>query len=39
MLFLKRLSDLFDQEREQLSRDLKAKGMAEEVATDNEEDL
>jgi type I restriction enzyme M protein len=27
MLFLKRLSDLFDQEREQLARDLKAKGM------------
>jgi type I restriction enzyme M protein len=27
MLFLKRLSDLFDQEREQLSRDLNAKGM------------
>jgi type I restriction enzyme M protein len=33
MLFLKRLSDLFDQEREQLSRDLKAKGMAEDVIT------
>lgn len=31
MLFLKRLSDLFDQEREQLSRDLKAKGMADAV--------
>src|SRR5580698_8256486 len=31
MLFLKRLSDLFDQEREQLGRDLKAKGMAEDV--------
>src|SRR5438093_3824517 len=29
MLFLKRLSDLFDQEREQLVRDLKARGMAE----------
>ena len=29
MLFLKRLSDLFDQEREQLAKDLKAKGMAE----------
>ena len=28
MLFLKRLSDLFDQEREQLGKDLKAKGMA-----------
>src|SRR5688572_19886290 len=28
MLFLKRLSDLFDQEREQLAKDLKAKGMA-----------
>jgi type I restriction enzyme M protein len=27
MLFLKRLSGLFDQEREQLARDLKAKGM------------
>jgi len=31
MLFLKRLSDLFDQEREQLGRDLKAKGMADEI--------
>ena len=31
MLFLKRLSDLFDQEREQLARDLKAKGMPEKV--------
>jgi type I restriction enzyme M protein len=31
MLFLKRLSDLFDQERETLARDLKAKGMAETV--------
>lgn len=29
MLFLKRLSDLFDQESEQLARGLKAKGMAE----------
>src|SRR5688572_5217768 len=29
MLFLKRLSDLFDQEREQIGRDLKAKGMTE----------
>jgi hypothetical protein len=28
MLFLKRLSDLFDQEREQLAKDLKSKGMA-----------
>ena len=28
MLFLKRLSDLFDQEREQLANDLKAKHMA-----------
>lgn len=28
MLFLKRLSDLFDQEQEQLAKDLKAKGMA-----------
>ena len=31
MLFLKRLSDLFDQEREQLGKDLRAKGMPEEV--------
>jgi len=31
MLFLKRLSDLFDQEREQLGKDLKAKGMADGV--------
>lgn len=31
MLFLKRLSDLFDQEREQLAKDLKAKGMADNV--------
>jgi type I restriction enzyme M protein len=31
MLFLKRLSDLFDQEREQLARDLKAKGMMEAI--------
>jgi len=31
MLFLKRLSDLFDQEREQLARDLKAKGMPDRV--------
>jgi type I restriction enzyme M protein len=30
MLFLKRLSDLFDQEREQLEKDLRARGMAEE---------
>lgn len=28
MLFLKRLSDLFDQEREQLGKELRAKGMA-----------
>lgn len=27
MLFLKRMSDLFDQEREQLAKDLKSKGM------------
>src|SRR2546425_1180414 len=27
MLFLKRLSDLFDQEKEQLERNLKARGM------------
>ena len=31
MLFLKRLSDLFDQEREQLASDLKAKGMADDL--------
>lgn len=31
MLFLKRLSDLFDQEREQLAKSLKEKGMADEV--------
>ncbi|NCP77982.1 MAG: SAM-dependent DNA methyltransferase, partial [Desulfuromonadales bacterium] len=31
ILFLKRLSDLFDQEREQLARDLRANGMAEAV--------
>jgi len=31
MLFLKRLSDLFDQEREQLGKDLKAKGHADDV--------
>jgi len=31
MLFLKRLSDLFGQEREQLGKDLKAKGMADDV--------
>ena len=31
MLFLKRLSDLFDQEREQLGRDLEARGMAGDV--------
>lgn len=29
MLFLKRLSDLFDQAREQLAKDLKAKGMSD----------
>lgn len=29
MLFLKRLSDLFDQEKEQIARDLEAKGMAD----------
>ena len=33
MLFLKRLSDLFDQEREQLAKDLKAKGMADNIIT------
>src|SRR5215212_8887512 len=31
MLFLKRLSDLFDQERDQLAKDLKAKSMTEKV--------
>jgi type I restriction enzyme M protein len=31
MLFLKRLSDLFDQEREQLAKSLKARGMADAV--------
>jgi type I restriction enzyme M protein len=31
MLFLKRLSDLFDQERERLAQDLKAKSMADNV--------
>ncbi|MDP2025514.1 N-6 DNA methylase [Sulfuriferula sp.] len=31
MLFLKRLSDLFDQEREQLAKNLKTKGMADDV--------
>jgi type I restriction enzyme M protein len=29
MLFLKRMSDLFDQERDQLAKELKAKGMSE----------
>jgi len=29
ILFLKRLSDLFDQEREELARDFKAKGMSD----------
>src|SRR2546426_6704221 len=29
MLFLKRLSDLFDQEKEQMAKDLKARGMDE----------
>lgn len=33
MLFLKRLSDLFDQEREQLAKELEAKGMAGNVIT------
>ncbi|MEZ5583480.1 MAG: class I SAM-dependent DNA methyltransferase [Candidatus Competibacteraceae bacterium] len=31
MLFLKRLSDLFDQEREQLAKDLKSRGMVDDV--------
>ena len=35
MLFLKRLSDLFDQEREQLAKELKAKGMADDVHRDS----
>jgi len=34
MLFLKRLSDLFDQERERLVGDLKAKGMADETVAE-----
>lgn len=34
MLFLKRLSDLFDQEREQLAKDLKAKGMPEQTVAE-----
>lgn len=29
MLFLKRMSDLFDQEQEQLAKDLKSRGMSE----------
>ncbi len=33
MLFLKRLSDLFDQEREKLERDLRAKGMRDAAIT------
>ena len=33
MLFLKRLSDLFDQERDQLARDLKQRGMADAAIT------
>ena len=32
MLFLKRLSDLFDQEREQLRKQLKARGMSDKLA-------
>ena len=31
MLFLKRLSDLFDQKSEQLAKDLKARGMADNI--------
>lgn len=31
LLFLKRLSDLFDQERDQLAKELKTKGMADDV--------
>lgn len=34
MLFLKRLSDLFDQEREQLAKNLKLKGMAPTLVTE-----
>ena len=33
MLFLKRMSDLFDQEREQLAKDLKSRGMSEKQIT------
>ena len=34
MLFLKRMSDLFDQEREQLAKDLKSRGMSgKQIAT------
>ena len=33
-LFLKRLSDLFDPEREQLGKDLKAKGMADDLVAE-----
>jgi len=35
MLFLKRLSDLFDQERERLASDLKAKGMPDETIAEH----
>jgi type I restriction enzyme M protein len=35
MLFLKRLSDLFDQERELLAKELKAKGMADDVIAEH----
>jgi type I restriction enzyme M protein len=31
MLFLKRLNDLFDQEHEQLGKDLNAKSIADDV--------
>lgn len=34
MLFLKRLSDLFDQEREQLAMELRAQGMAEKTVAE-----
>jgi type I restriction enzyme M protein len=34
MLFLKRLSDLFDQERDRLEKELKSKGMAEHLIAD-----
>lgn len=38
MLFLKRLSDLFDQEGEALAADLKSKGMADNLIAQHEAD-